>query len=368
MAPPKAYCSAGTRMGGSRESVCPLARRLIVADWTWNRARDAAAGAGWKRTRRGERRGRCQCGGERDRAWIRGGRGGAVLAGCNAGCSGVDVLRWLFGEAPAAPAMIGGRLAPEPFGESAARNAGPVARRNDGPRVRPLRRPAAPKPLAAPPGVHAKPDRAAALWAESLPVPLDPAHPARLWAARRHLWRPLDPWPDALRWLEDGGGSLVAAFAPVPDWIEAHPPASPPGVQLVHVAADGSPRTDAGGLGKRSHGCMSGAVAVIGCPLDTAPAVHVAEGIADALAIAARASGTALAVGGTSGFSKLAPALAALAVPVIAWPDGDAPGRNAAAGLVAKLRDRGAVARLATVPEGTDPAAMGGPLHPLDGR
>ena len=70
-----------------------------------------------------------------------------------------------------------------------------------------------------------KPDRAALLWADSRAVTLDPAHPARLWAARRHLWRPGDPWPDAVRWLlwRDGGGSMVAAFAPVADWTEAPP-------------------------------------------------------------------------------------------------------------------------------------------------
>ena len=158
---------------------------------------------------------------------------------------------------------------------------------------------------------------------------------------------------------------MVAAFAPVADWIEAHPPASPSGVQLVHVAPDGSPRADHGGLSKRSHGTMSGAVAVIGARLDRAGAVHVAEGVADALAIAAREDGAALAVGGTSGFGRLAPALAALAVPVIAWPDGDAPGRIAAAGLVARLRGRGAVARLATVPDGSDPAAMAAPFNVL---
>ena len=109
-------------------------------------------------------------------------------------------------------------------------------------------------------------DRAARLWMDSRPVPLDTAHPARLWAARRHLWRPGDPWPDAVRWLpwRDGGGSMVAAFAPVADWIEGHPPGAPSGVQLVHVAPDGSPRKDRDGLGKRSHGIMRGAVAVIG--------------------------------------------------------------------------------------------------------
>ena len=159
-----------------------------------------------------------------------------------------------------------------------------------------------------------KPDRAALLWADSRAVTLDPAHPARLWAARRHLWRPGDPWPDAVRWLlwRDGGGSMVAAFAPVADWTEAPPP-PPPGVQLVHVAADGSPRKGRGGLNKRNHGPTAAAVAVIGAPLWRAECVHVAEGLADALAVAAREDGAALAVGGASGFGRLAPDLAALA-------------------------------------------------------
>ena len=89
------------------------------------------------------------------------------------------------------------------------------------------------------------PDRAAQLWADSRAVTLDPAHPARLWAARRHLWRPGDPWPEALRWIQwsDGGGSLVAAFAPVPDWRTAHPP-TPPAVQLVHVGPDEGERPE----------------------------------------------------------------------------------------------------------------------------
>ena len=199
---------------------------------------------------------------------------------------------------------------------------------------------------------------------DSRPVPLDTAHPARLWAARRHLWRPGDPWPEALRWLPwtDGGGSLVAAFAPVADWRTAHPP-TPPAVQLVHVGPDGAPRKDRGGLGKRSHGTMSAGVAVIGAPLWQAGCVHVAEGLADALAVAAREDGAALAVGGTGGFTALAPELAALAVPVVVWPDRDdsGAGRIAAGGLVLDLRARGAAACMADVPPGHDPASLAGP-------
>ena len=143
------------------------------------------------------------------------------------------------------------------------------------------------------------PSRAARLWAGASPVPLDPEHPARRWAATKEqhpLWPDREPWPDSVRWIErqrarareaTPGGSLVACFAPLTEWTGPHPPA-PCGVQLVHVAADGQPRKDRGGLGKRSHGSLSGAACLIGGPLHTAERVHVAEGIADALAVAAR--------------------------------------------------------------------------------
>ena len=91
-----------------------------VTPWTWERIERAAASTpGWRRTRQGEWRGPCKCGGERDRAWIRSGRGGTVLAGCNAGCDGVAVLRWLVGDesarlAPAFPPRRDDRPRPRP--------------------------------------------------------------------------------------------------------------------------------------------------------------------------------------------------------------------------------------------------------------
>ena len=297
-------------------------------------------------------------------------------------------------------AAIAAALNPARERRSAPRRSAFPSPRNDRPQPRPLGRPKAPRPLegdsgrfsgggrpnpakpAPTPKTEAAgspvsderhpprsrtpengPDRAAALWKDSRPVPLDPAHPARLWAARRHLWPPDRPWPEAVRWLpwRDGGGSLVAAFAPVPDWRTGLPP-TPSAVQLLHLAPDGSPQTDRGGLGKRSHGTMSAGVAVIGAPLWRAECVHVAEGIADALAIAAREDGPALAAGGTAGFRTLAPALARLGAPVIVWPDGDTPGRIAASHLVLALDARGAVASMADVPHGQDPASMAGPF------
>ncbi len=163
---------------------------------------------------------------------------------------------------------------------------------------------------------HARRTNAARrLWERSGPVPADPEHPARRWSARRHPWPPDRAWPDAVRWLArfaDGGGSVVATFAPLPDWLPPYGTAemseSPgavgvvthqstegvgrvSGVQSLHVDADGRPRLDRpedrGGLAKRSHGSMTGAVCLIGELAGSGP-LHVVEGIADALAVAAR--------------------------------------------------------------------------------
>ena len=184
-----------------------------------------------------------------------------------------------------------------------------------------------PGPEDCPPDTDARASPPARLWRQSVPIGAAPEHPARRWAARRNLWRPGEPFPPALRWLpawNDRPGSIVALFAPLGAWIEAAPEhPAPSGVQLVHVDADGSPTTDRGGLGKRSHGRLSGAIVALGEPLGAAGRVHVAEGIADALAIAGREPGAVLAAGGTSGLARLADPLARLALPVTVWPDGD---------------------------------------------
>ena len=75
----------------------------------------------------------------------------------------------------------------------------------------------------------------------------------------------------------------------------------PQAVELIAVDRDGTPALDrpanAGGLGKRTHGPKSGAVVVFGCPdltLAMGP-VRVGEGVADALALASRYPGPAVA-------------------------------------------------------------------------
>ena len=78
------------------------------------------------------------------------------------------------------------------------------------------------------------------------------------------------------------------------------------GVQLIHVDADGFPALDKpgpDGLPKRSFGQMAGAVCVLG--LQGHGGVNVAEGLADALALAARLPWRAVCMGGTAGFHNL---------------------------------------------------------------
>ena len=143
-------------------------------------------------------------------------------------------------------------------------------------------------------------------------IPTDPGHPARRWLARRNLWRPDLPLPAAVRWLPDydrrhtGAGALVAVAAPPAAWLAAWPNTpQPAAVQLVSIDAEGNPApdrpADTGGLDKRTLGARDGAVVLLGNPslaVAVAP-VEVAEGLADALALAARADAPAIATLGT---------------------------------------------------------------------
>ena len=135
----------------------------------------------------------------------------------------------------------------------------------------------------------------------------------RRWLANRRLWRPELPLPAAVRWApatgqHTGAGSIVALPPPPVAWAAAWPELpTVAAVQLVHVDAQGQPALDrpaeAGGREKRAMGMLQGAAVVLSNPLlpeASAPA-HVAEGLADALALASRMEGTAIAALGTSG-------------------------------------------------------------------
>ena len=152
------------------------------------------------------------------------------------------------------------------------------------------------------------------LWRRSVPIPKSSEHPARQWLANRHLWRPELPLPAPVRWIGaehlrrefQGAGAIIAMAAPPSSWLTSWP--SLPdlsSVHLVYVARDGRPAVDRG-LTKRTYAAVQDAVVVLGCPLleQTMAPVEVAEGLADALALAARSPAPAVATLGTSGMSS----------------------------------------------------------------
>ena len=225
-----------------------------------------------------------------------------------------------------------------------------------------------PPPQPAPWKAHA----VQALWGAAEPVPLDPTHPARRWMAERHLWREEFPLPYAVRWvpadakpfrgLHQGAGSIIVPHAPPTAWVEAWPMVPlPTAVSLVSIDAGGQPaldrpedyrRPDGGlsrGLSKRTLGTMKGALVIIGNPSlgDTTQPLREAEGLADALGVAARRSGPVMAPIGT-------PARVALDGALVAWVgtwalrnavhllvDRDTPGQKAGGSLRRALLEMG---------------------------
>ena len=361
-----------------------------LADWL-----EALAASGWEgRTVGREHVGPCpRCGGT-DRFSVKEGRRVAVAAHCRHGCTFPQLAEAVHGPVearkrpmrpPRPPKARRYARGPENGSQAVSGGFGRVRGGSEA-RKPPVTNERHPPRGRSTPGIrpgtneHAPPVNAARrLWERSRPVPDDPEHPARRWSARRNLWPPGDPWPDSVRWIERAdGGSLVAAFAPVADWLPPNdgtaenprrpgtgglvttfPDSAPRGVQLLHVDADGRPRLDRpkkrGGLAKRSRGSMTGAVCLIGALAGPEP-LHVVEGIADALAVAARKDGAVIAAGGAGGFGRLAPDLAALARPVLIHADGDPPGIVAARRLLADLTRRGIAGAVRTYPPGCDPA------------
>ena len=114
---------------------------------------------------------------------------------------------------------------------------------------------------------------------------------------------------DRLQHLRDdfqGAGAVIAMAAAPTAWASTWPNLPDVAcVQLIFVAEDGSPAKDRG-LTKRTYAGTHDTVIVLGCPLleiATAP-VDVAEGLADALALAARSPAPAVATLGTAGMSS----------------------------------------------------------------
>ena len=152
------------------------------------------------------------------------------------------------------------------------------------------------------------------LWRLSIPIPKCSDHPARQWLDARQLWRPDLPLPGPVRWISAehlhhdylGAGAVIAMAAQPTSWTQAWPNLPELScIQLVFVAQDGSPAMYRG-LNKRTYAGTQGAIVILGCPhLQDAPApVDVAEGLADALALAARSSAPAVATLGTAGMTS----------------------------------------------------------------
>lgn len=209
------------------------------------------------------------------------------------------------------------------------------------------------------------------LWSAGSPVPPnDPDHPARRWLASRQLWRPGFPLPEMVRWLpakgkHTGAGSIMVMAAPCSSWVEAWPtPPTAQAVQLVALGLEGKPTLDRpeelGGLTKRTIGPSTGAVAIFGCPLAghaQAP-VRVAEGLADALVLAARFPGPAIATLGTAAFgsSALAGWLAEWPLGCVVHADADPDGQDAARKLRRAVLEREGICRAVLPSSGKDAA------------
>ena len=192
------------------------------------------------------------------------------------------------------------------------------------------------------------------LWRESEPIPYNPEHPARRWLALRCLWWPELPLPRAVRWLpapgrwpqHGGAGAVVRLLAPGPAWADTWPdlPAAT-AVELTHVDDAGAAAQDRPeGLPKRSHGPTTGAVTLLGDPRPAwSHGLALAEGLADALALASRRTETAAALGGTSGAAGMADAAEWLGAwdSLTLWADSDEAGLRAARNLRADLARRG---------------------------
>ena len=227
------------------------------------------------------------------------------------------------------------------------------------------------------------------LWDSARPIPATGEHPARRWLAGRRLWRSGFPLPAGLRWLPAtgphlGAGSIIAAVAASVAWGHSWPvPPVPMAVQVVSIHADGSPALDrpadaldrngqpSPGLSKRTYGATRSGVVVLGNPLlaDADKPVRVAEGVADALGLAARFEGAAISTLGTSGLNDdaLTHWLAGCGAGVAIHADADVGGITAARMLVTLCQRAGAKARAVLPAEGKDAAdaAKLAPFAPL---
>ena len=183
-------------------------------------------------------------------------------------------------------------------------------------------------------------------------------------------------FPNARPGPHTGAGSIVALLAQPAAWAKAWPRLpNPQAVEIIAVGSDGQPALDRpeseGGLGKRTLGSKVGAVLILGNPLvaDAELPVRVAEGVADALALAARFAGPAIASMGDAGMTSegFPQWLATATDGVVIHADNDDAGQAAASRLCGAVRIHGGTARAVLPPQGKDAGVVAGdhPFEPL---
>ena len=241
------------------------------------------------------------------------------------------------------------------------------------------------------PGVSAVPTGAAtsgrgaelvnAALSESFPVPDNPNHPARLWAAKHHAWRSDLPFPKGARWLPErasffrsmhqGAGSIIILAAPLSRWQTSYPlPPKPTAIQLIAIDAHGNPALDRPedyknsrgeqkpGIEKRTHGVVRDAVYCIGDPRPRmSEHTAVCEGLKDAMCLTARLPLTAIAFLGVP--TRANARVLARYKRVDIYPDIDESGERWAHLLAAATAAYGATTQICTVSPGSDPGDAG---------
>lgn len=206
-----------------------------------------------------------------------------------------------------------------------------------------------------PAGGATTPEQARQKWQQGQPLEAIPLpRPVAAWLRRRRLWPPDAPLPAALRWLEKQtgptAGQIAVLLAPAPDWQAAWPDLPPPqALQLIAIDAQGRPAADKPPpeppRDKRNLGPSHGALLLLGNPRYGQPwqDLQIAEGAADALAIAARRPGPALAVLGAGALNSPRLEQWLLAEPwrLLIYTDADRPGRRAAKQLYRRMTAAG---------------------------
>ena len=303
----------------------------------WPALERAAQQAGWKRNGRTWRGAPCpSCGGgTRDTAWVGPGTTAAFVAGCNAGCNGLEIARALVPDSDPSP----------------------VVRRE--PRTRAARADAATSQG------QPSPELPAAVWRAAAALR---AQPGATYLTARGL---PGPWPVSVRWLSTesarrvglqpslpagAAGVILYRFASPDDGGTLH------ALQVEAVNADGA-RLAFATTGKRPSKRPSvwGSTFTHGARVflarDGGPGVALCESVIDAMAVVrspwGAPSGEAVIAGtGTSGLQ--AAAVASWPGPVTIWAHGDGPGRRAALVLRLRLETAGRAVTMTLAPHGMD--------------